>query len=234
MSKGFFVPNSKSGDFVANQKTSEGSYKWDQAAGEIGLAQQSALQNINKQYSTTINNAYNNYLLANRGIQGSMMGQNYKEAYGQIMQQQLVASIAETNMNATNLRAQIAQQGNAQLGTLEEAYKKEVSNLDRVAYSAKDYQSYLSGLVNKDDMSTKFFTEEESKTSIDFMYDRVFDAQPQNFVDEKGNQALTYTEWVNLNLKNNEADIAWSNWLLGLGGLSQFRKGVKEKGIRPL
>ena len=80
------------------------------AASEIGLNKQAAIQTLNKQYSTTINNAYTNYLAANRGVQGSNMGQGYKEAYIQKSQENLVANVAESNLNAAKVRADLAGQ----------------------------------------------------------------------------------------------------------------------------
>lgn len=234
MSKGFFVPHSVSGNYVSTQRNRDGAYKWDTSVNEVGLGQQAAFHSLNQQYSTTINNAYSSYLMANRGIQGSAMGQGYKEAYMQKSQQELIDNIAETNLNAGAARSQFANEGIQQIGLLDKQFKTEVSNMDRVAHSAKDYLSYLNNLSGENDINQKYFDENKRKLTIDDLYEDVFRAQPgKSFRDIEGNPGMSYTEWVNANLKNNTADITWSQWLFGEGGLNQFRDATK-KGIQPL
>lgn len=236
MRKGFFVPHSQSSDYVSNKRGSGGAYKWDQAAGEVGLQQQAAFQTLNKQYSTTIDAAYTNYLAASRGIQGSTMGEGYKEAYKQATQEGLQANIAETNMNAAQARMEITQQSLSKLQNIGSMFEAEVANMDRVGRTMEGYLSYLDSLMGAPDSKIagqKFLSEDQVGKRADTMYDMLFAAQPRGYLDAEGREAMSYSEWINSQMKDNQADVAWSNWLFGQGGLQQFRNATK-KGIKPL
>lgn len=233
MASGFYVPNSVSSNYVSNQRNASGNYKYDQAVQEVGLEQQAAFASINKEYSATINKAYSSYLSANRAAKGSAMGQGYKEAYEQANQESLIEQIAETNKNAATAKYQIASAGLESIGNISKQFEQEVSNMDRVAYSAKDYLEYLKTLSSKDDASKTYLTEDQMNLSVDNMYDAIFNAQPQAYLDAEGNVGMSYIQWVNANLKNTDADKAWSQWLFGQGGYGQFIAAIK-KGIKPL
>lgn len=241
--RGFFVPGSVSGEYVANQKTEQGAYQWDKAVGEVGLGQQAALSTLNKEYSTTISNAYTNYLAASRGVAGSNMGEGYKEAYRQSIEEGLAAGIAETNMTAGQARLDIAQQGANQMQGIQGLFESEVANRERVATTAQDYLTYLGNLettvtTGHDKkgkpitMQQKFLDEEQRKQSIDTMYETVFGAQPRGYTDDFGNVGMTYQEWLRQSLKDNETDRAWDKWFKQ-GGFEGFRQSVK-KGVKPL
>jgi len=235
MKTGFYVPNSISESFVSNQKTKGGTYQWDQASQEVGLGKQAALQTVNKQFSTTINNAYSNYLAANRGIRGSVMGEGYKEAYVQANQEQLHAQVIESNMTAAMARQEIGQDSNMMRESIQKAYDTEVANMDRAYKFADDYFGYLKTLSGLNDADLKYLDESQSAASIDDMYDTVFQAQPRDYVDEKGNVALSYTEWVNSQLKGNDSDLTWAKWLFSQGGLSQVQKAAGVgKNVKPV
>lgn len=231
MSKGFFVPNSVSSNYVANKKTQQGAYQWDQATQEVGLGQQAAFQTINKEYANTINTAYSNYLAANRGIRGSSMGQGYKEAYTQKTQEELATNVAETNLTASNLRQQMAGQGAQAVGNIQSLYEQEVTNMDRVSRTAGDYLGYLKSLTNSKDPSKLFLDPDKANAQLDDMYDLVFSAQPQDYLDDQGNQGMSYTQWVNSQLKDVDKDTVWAQWLFGQGGLNQFQAATK-KGVK--
>ena len=232
MSTGFFVPKSISESFVANKKTAEGTNQWGKASSEVGLEKQAALQTLNKQYSSTINDAYSNYLLASRGIRGSDMGEGYKEAYFEATQKELASKAAEANLGAATARQEIEQGASKQLLSVQEAYDTEVANMDRVYGSANDYLSYLRTLTNKTDMTTPYLSTDqmsglESRAlTIDDMYDTVWQAQPVDYLDEEGNIALSYIEWVNTQLKGTDADKSWIKWFLQ-GGFDQAKAGSK-------
>ena len=230
MKNGFFVPASISENYVSNKKTADGSNVWDKATGEATLGKQAALQTVNKEYSNTINNAYSNYLLANRGIRGSDMGEGYKEAYIEATKAQLMNQAAETNLTAANLRVEIGEAINKQLIGVRGAYETEVANMDRVYSSANDYLSYLKTLGKSTDLTSKYLTADQESLTIDDLYDTVFQAQPKDYLDEKGNIALSYIEWVNAQLKDTEADTSWSRWFLQ-GGFNQAKIAVK-KGVK--
>lgn len=231
MSKGFFVPNSVSDGFVANQQTNKGNFKWDESAAEIGLNQQAVLQNLTKEYNTTINTAYSNYLSANRSIKGTMMGQGYKEAYMQRTEQDLQANLAETNMGMASARNQLGAESAKSMDKLGEQYRTEVGNMDRVSSSMNDYLGYLKTLTNSKNINQTYLSEKQMGQSIDDMYDAVYQAQPQDYLDSQGDKGISYIDWVRTNLKDNAADKAWSEWLFASGGYNQFREATK-KGIK--
>lgn len=231
MKRGFFVPNSVSDNFVANKKTGEGAYLWDTATQEVDLGKQAALQTVNKQYSTTIGQAYSSYLLANRGLKGSNMGEGYKEAYSQVIQKQLSDQVAEVNMTAANARQELGQNANGMKDIIAKAYETETANMDRVFNSASDYLAYLKSLTGSVDITKKYLTPDQEVLSIDDMYETVWQAQPKDYLDAQGNLGMSYVEWVNANLKNNDADLQWSRWLFGSGGLEQAKTATK-KGIK--
>lgn len=233
MSKGFFVPNSVSSNFVSNQRNTGGDYKYDTAVNEVGLNQQAALQSLNKQYSTTINNAYTNYLAASRGVRGSNMGEGYKQAYMQKAQDDLAANVAETNLTAANARAQMGMEGLQQIGAIGKQFETEVGNMDRVAKSMTDYLGYLKTLTGSTDASQTYLNADQMGASVDNLYDTLFNAQPQAYLDAEGNMGMSYIQWVQANLKDTATDTAWSQWLFGQGGYNQFREATK-KGVQPL
>lgn len=231
MSKGFFIPSSVSEHYVARQRTQGGGYRWDEAVDNVSLGQQAAIQNLNKEYSNTINNAYTNYLAANRGIRGSGMGQGYKDAYVQQAQIDQQTQIAQANLNSANVRNQINANANTQRLNIYEQYKAEAANMDRVSSTANMYLNYLKTL-EKD--GTNFLTPEQEGYNLDMMYDTIFDdelsAKIKNFTDDKGDSAKGYVEWMEGNLKDTEADRAWAQWFRA-GGYQQF-KDAKKRGIR--
>lgn len=225
MSKGFFVPNSVGSNYVPNKKTAEGAYQYDQSKQQVGLGQQAAFQSISKQYSSTIDSAFSNYLSANRGIKGSQMGEGYKQAYGKVIEDKLAAQVAESTMNAGQLRQQVSQEGEAAKAQIQAMYEKEVTNMDRVASSANDYLAYLKTLTNT---SQTYLTADQMSLSLDDLYDVVFQAQPEDYFDRQGNIGLSYIEFVNSQLKNNDNDLEWSKWLFSQGGFRQFREATKK------
>lgn len=230
MRRGFFVPNSASGNYVANKKTNEGAYQWDQADQEVSLGKHAALQTIDKQYSTTINDAYSQYLMASRGLRGADMGEGYKEAYAGVIQKQLADQIAQVNMTAENARQELNKDAASMQDIIKKTYEGEVANIDRTLKYAGDYLAYLKSLSTID--NKKYFTPDEEVLSIDDMYDAVWNAQPgDNYIDMKGDNAMSFTAWVNASLKSTEADTKWSQWLFGMGGLDQAKAAAK-KGVK--
>jgi len=230
MSSGFFVPKSISESFVSTKKTATGANVWDQATNEVGLGKQAALQTINKQYNTTIADAYSQFLLANRGIAGSEMGEGYKEAYRKAMEDNLATQTAEANLTAANLRGEVGTEANEQLAAVQSAYELEVANLDRVYSTANDYLGYLKTLGKATDLNAKYLTPDQEALTIDDMYETVWQAQPKDYLDAEGNIGLSYVEWVNANLKNTDADSSWSKWFLQ-GGFNQAKAGA-AKGVK--
>ena len=79
---GFYSTRSpETGAYVAGKRTEEGTPVYEAASGVLGMQKQAAIQNLEKNYATTIENAYASYLANQRGIETSAMGQGYKQAY---------------------------------------------------------------------------------------------------------------------------------------------------------
>lgn len=224
--KGFYVPNSISSSYVANKRNEEGSLGYQSMANEVGLQRQAALQDLGQQYATTIENAYAAYLAGNRGIMGSQMGQGYKEAYIKMNQENMMAQVANANATAAEARAELATQEADVQEQIQKQFEEEVSYFDRTAKSADEYLQYLKTLTGQDGTTT-YLDPENYEKSIDEMYDVVFGAQPQGYLDAEGNKGLSYLQWVNQNLGETSADNAWAQWLFGRGGYQEFVKSTK-------
>lgn len=144
--KGFFVPNSVSGSYVANKRNSDNSLMYDSQYNQIGLNKQSAIQQLNKNYDTTINNAYSSYLSSRNNIMTSNMGQGYKDAYLALQKASLNQNIIDTNTSLESARYEINQSAEEMQNQVYENYETEVSYFDRLANSLNDYLSYVKGL----------------------------------------------------------------------------------------
>lgn len=224
---GFYVPNSVSSSYVANKRTETGALGYESTANEVGLQKQAALQELSKQYSSAVENAYNAYLAQNRSVMNSNMGQGYKEAYMQQQQEDMMAQMANMNATAANARLELGQQeANAQ-EQINKQFQEEVSYFDRTAKSAGDYLEYLKTLTGQDGTST-YLEPENFEKSVDDMYDIIFGAQPQGYLDAEGNKGMNYLQWVNKNLSTSSADNAWAQWLFGRGGYQEFVQSTKK------
>ena len=227
--KGFYMPGSRSGSYVASKRTPEGSFQYDTAASELGKQKQLALQNLGETYASTIENAYASYLANQRGIQASAMGQGYKEAYTEEQQKQLAQNIAQANLTAASGRSELETQEQESRSLLEEQYKTGVANLDRVANSFDNYLTYIKSLTGTTDSNLKYLSDEDSTKSVDELYEKLYGAQPQSLIDEEGMAGLPYVEWMQKQLGKSEADATWSQWLLHEGGLQDFLTSVQAR-----
>ena len=208
---GFFVPGSKSSSYVAGQRTEEGSYLYDAAAGEIGLQKQAALQDLEKSYASTVENAYASYLANQRAINASSMGQGYKEAYEQAQQQQLASNIAEASKTTANVRAEIEGSAEKARTTLEQQFATETAQLDRAQSALTDYLQYLKDIGYTKDMTTELTLQE------------AFRAQPQSYTDPlTAEAALPFSNWLQTKLTDKTEDTDWANWYYYQGGRGQF------------
>ena len=242
MVTGFFAPASVSSDYVKNKRSATGSYAYDDAISQVGLQKQTAFSTLNKQYGTTINNAYANYLAANRGIVGSQIGEGYKDAYKLMQQEQLESNIIETNMSAAEARQQLNAQEAEGVGNIYEQYIAEIANMDRVSASLGEYMNYVSSLTDKENkpyLSDEWYDTETGQFTgeLDDFYDLVYGGNIQvegagNYTDVEGNSGLNYLNWITKNYGNTEADAEWYKWLTS-GGYKQFGDAV-GKGIKPL
>ena len=121
--KGYYVPNRVSNEYVDSKRNEQGAYEYDTYLQDVGMNTQAAIQSLNKDYSTTINNAYSQYLNAKNTIASSNMGQGYKEAYLQNQQQALQQNVAQASLTAAETKQQILQQAYEQQNAIGEAFQ---------------------------------------------------------------------------------------------------------------
>jgi hypothetical protein len=226
MAKGFFVPNSMSSSYVANKRNESGSLAYDDAATQIGIQSQQAFAALNDQYSSVINNAYNAYLMGNRAISGSSMGQGYKEAYLAAQQEGLAGQVAEANLTAANMRGQIQSREAELQESLQQSFASEVQNYDRVGQLFQQYNEYLRGVHNDEE---NYWNDEQMTQSADALYQNLSNAQfgiDSGWLDADGNRAMSYLEYVNAQMKDTQADTRWKQWFFGMGGYQSFLSSV--------
>lgn len=232
---GFYVPGSVSGSYVANKRDEEGGLLYESAANQVGIQKQAAIQQLEKNYAQTVENAYASYLAANRGVQGSQMGQGYKELYKQLQQQQLQQNIASTT---GDFRQQVmnieAQEASAQQ-QIQQQFQQEVSYFDRLQQSMSNYFDYVKSLT--DTNGNGYFDPYELNQSVDSMYDILSQAQPIGSFDAEGNQigyadqegkaGMTYSEWIAKQMGTSSEDQAWYQWFVS-GGFNEFMNAPKS------
>lgn len=228
---GFYVPGTVSQSFVSNKRDESGVPIYEGQLNQIGLQKQAAIQQLNEDYSQTIDNAYSAYLNANRGINASNMGQGYKEAYKELQQQQLMTNVANASINLQEQRANLnAQELNA-AQQIQQAYQTEVGYFDKLQQSLSDYYEYAKSLSyydEKEEKTLNYFTDEELKYDINSMYDLLFELQPQGYTDADGEQGKSFMQWVGSQLKDDDYNRAWYQWLLSTG-YNEFKQAPKAQ-----
>lgn len=228
---GFYVPGTVSQSFVSNKRDESGVPIYEGQLNQIGLQKQAAIQQLNEDYSQTIDNAYSAYLNANRGINASNMGQGYKEAYKELQQQQLMTNVANASINLQEQRANLnAQELNA-AQQIQQAYQTEVGYFDKLQQSLSDYYEYAKSLSyydEKEEKTLNYFTDEELKYDINSMYDLLFELQPQGYTDADGEQGKSFMQWIGGQLKDDDYNRAWYQWLLSTG-YNEFKQAPKAQ-----
>ena len=232
---GFYVPGSVSGSYVANKRDEEGTLLYEGAANEIGIQKQAAIQQLEKNYAATVENAYASYLAANRGVQGSQMGQGYKELYKQIQQQQLQQNIASTTSEFNKQVMNVEAQEESAKQQIQERFQQEVSYFDRLQQSLSNYFEYVKTLTDAD--GNGYFDPYELNQSVDSMYDILGTAQPVGQYDAEGNYigysdqdgkaGMTYSEWIANQMGTSDEDQAWYQWMIS-GGFNEFMNAPKS------
>lgn len=232
---GFYVPGSVSGSYVANKRDEEGTLLYEGAANEIGIQKQAAIQQLEKNYAATVENAYASYLAANRGVQGSQMGQGYKELYKQIQQQQLQQNIASTTSEFNKQVMNVEAQEESAKQQIQERFQQEVSYFDRLQQSLGNYFEYVKTLTDAD--GNGYFDPYELNQSVDSMYDILGTAQPigqydgeGNYIgysDQDGKAGMTYSEWIANQMGTSDEDQAWYQWMIS-GGFNEFMNAPKS------
>lgn len=232
---GFYVPGSVSGSYVANKRDEEGTLLYEGAANEIGIQKQAAIQQLEKNYAATVENAYASYLAANRGVQGSQMGQGYKELYKQIQQQQLQQNIASTTSEFNKQVMNVEAQEESAKQQIQERFQQEVSYFDRLQQSLGNYFEYVKTLTDAD--GNGYFDPYELNQSVDSMYDILGTAQPigqydaegnyTGYSDQDGKAGMTYSEWIANQMGTSDEDQAWYQWMIS-GGFNEFMNAPKS------
>lgn len=143
---GFYIPSNFSANYVANKKTEEGTYKYDSAINQVGIDAQRSMQQLNKQYNMTINQAYGQNLLANRGLRASVIGTGYKEAFAQNIRDSLAAELTQVDLSVGSVKQSIFDQLSASIGQIGQAQQQEINNMRRMASSVEQYNEYLKTL----------------------------------------------------------------------------------------
>lgn len=236
--QGFYVPGSLSSSYVQSKRNEQGSLGYDSQRNQVGIAEQSAIQDLQSQYESTIENAYAAYLANQRNIAMSNMGQGYKQMYGDLAQQHMQQSIATDRASIQSAMSEIQQNAAVAKANIDANFETEVANLDRVANSFQQYRDYLSKLTRKDaksgDKSVDLFTKEEAALSTEDIYDRLaeeFSQRAKNYVNGEDDTAgMSYTEWISnmYSGSDNANDKDWYKWFLS-GGYQDFMHSVAKR-----
>jgi hypothetical protein len=231
---GYYVPSSFSANYINNKKSEDGTYVYDQAINEAGIGAQRSLQQLNKQYNVTINNAYSQHLLANKGLQASNIGTGYKEAFTQQLQNAAAENLQQTATSVQNVKQDIFSQLGSNLQQINTSKLQEINNMRRMASSLEQYHNYLQPLT-KGIGGSKYTEDNKFKVGNEWTfednYNQLFDTQKGivgNYVDEENNVGLSWEDWLRKNSGNSATDTAWLDWVYG-GGADQFKNFIGYK-----
>jgi hypothetical protein len=234
---GYYVSSKFSENYVGNTKNEDGTYKYDSAANNIGIDTQRDLQQLNKQYNNTINQAYASNLLANRGLRSSNLGTGYKEHYIEQLQASTEAEIAQTQFSVQDTKMNIFESFSNNMESLAGMKQDEINNMRKTAGSLEQYYDYL-GTLNGAEGSYK--TEANGfKVGDEFTfednYDSIFGTDKgrlSGYTDNEGNSALAYEDWIRQNTGDSDDDTAWLDWLYS-NGMNQYKDFIK-KGVNTI
>lgn len=235
---GFYSTRSpETGAYVAGKRTEEGTPVYEAASGVLNAQKQAAIQNLQKNYATTIENAYASYLANQRGIETSAMGQGYKQAYLEAQDKALQQNIAQAGLSFAENKATINQNIAEAQSSLQKQYETEVGYIDRVRDTMNNYLTYVKSLRGKakptDEATSdeiRALTAEEEKMTAADLYERLYNLSPKDLYDPSMGQGLSYYEWIGSQLKDTESDAAWRDWLFYSGGYQDFVNAVKQRG----
>jgi len=228
---GYYVPSSYSANYVANKKNEDGTRVYDSAVNKAGIDAQRGMYQLNQQYNQTINNAYANNLLANRGLKASAMGSGFKEAFAQNQQAMLANQMNQVNLSVQDTKQSIFQALGSQLNQIGAAQQQEVGNMRRLAGGLEQYYEYLKTLTNPQGNYTDHqkFASGEGSTFED-NYNKIFSTNTGSvagYTDSQNESALSWEDWFRKNSGNSEKDTAWLDWLYQ-GGVTQYQDFIKN------
>lgn len=231
---GFYVPSNFSANYVANKKNEDGTYTYDSEVNRAGIDAQRNLQQLNKQYGVTINQASAQGLLANRGLRASALGTGYKSSFAQQLQDQVSQEVDQATLSVGEVKQNIFQSLGQNLNQIGQVQVQEINNMRRTASSLEQYHNYAKTLYNEEGNYTdKFGFKTGDEYTFEDNYDKLFDQQINNkgilslYLDESGNQGLSYEEWLRQNSGSSESDTSWLDWVYN-GGLTQYQDFIKN------
>lgn len=234
---GYYVSKSYSANYVSNKKNDDGTYMYDSAINQSGITAQRNLQALNKQYNVTINNAFAQHLLANRGLKASVIGSGYKDYYVAKLQNSLLEDLNQTELSVADTKRSIFEslaQDVSQIGSMQ---LQEINNMRRMAGSLEQYHTYLQGLSNTNDFTAKYITDQGFKVGDEYTfednYDKLFDQTINNkgilsqYVDEYNQPGLAFEDWLRQNSGDSDQDTNWLDWAYSTG-LLQYQDFIKN------
>ena len=222
---GYYVPSSMSQSYVLSKRNESGTLKYPGAIQELGVQEQAALQDLQTNYASTIDNAYASYLANKKSINTSAMGQGYKELYQQAQEKQLLSDIAEANMNLSSARSQIRENAANAQANIQSQAQLETSYLNRTQGALTQYLQYVKSLTGAN--GELALSKEDQAKSVDDLYETLLGLSPKSLTDKSGAQGLGFTDWIRTQLGGSDEDTAWGDWLFG-GGLYDFRTAVAK------
>ncbi len=225
---GYYVPSSFSANYVGNKKNEDGTNVYDSARNSVGIDAQRNLQQLNKQYNVTINQAHAGNLLANRGLRASTLGTGYKQAYAEQLQASVNNEINQAGLSVADAKQNIFNNLAGNLNQINMAQQQEMTNMGHMASTLEQYYGYVQGLtdegMNKYTDTNKF--DMSAGSTFEDNYTNLFSMNKgtvANYFDENNNPALAYEDW----LRQNEKDTNWLDWAYG-GGMTQYQDFIKN------
>lgn len=230
---GYYVPSSFSANYVANKKNDDGTYKYDTAVNKVGIEAQRNLHQLNKQYNVTINQAYANHLLANRGLRASTLGSGYKEAYIGQLQDSLNQEVEQIGLSVQGTKQSIFETLGKDLSAIGNMQQQDIDNMRRMAGSLEQYNAYLGTLTASDSPAT--FAERQGlkfgdEWTFEDNYDKIFAIDKgsiSGYNDEYQSPGLTFEDWLRQNSGNTDKDVSWLDWVY-TSGITQYKDFIKN------
>lgn len=226
---GYYIPSGFSANYVANKKNEDGTRVYDSAVNQAGIDAQRNLQQLNKQYNVTINQAYASNLLANRGLQASALGTGYKDAYTQNLQASTNEQINQASLSVADTKYSIFSSLSDRLAQIGGVQQQEVNNMRRMASTLEQYHDYAKTLQGTEGS----FAEAAGFTDGTFEdnYEQILGINKgsvSGYVDQHGGAALSYEDWMRQNSGTSDEDTAWLDWAYD-GGLEQYKNFIAPR-----
>lgn len=232
---GYYVPSSFSANYVSNKKSDSGDYIYDSATNRAGIDAQRNLQQLNKQYNVTINNAYAQHLLANQGLKASTLGTGYKDAYVQRLQESVNSEIDQANVSVQSAKQSIFASLNQNLQGISAIQQQEVNNMRRMASSLEQYHNYVDTLIAREG-GTRYVEDQQFRLGEEWTfednYNKLFETDAKRdiiskYVDENSFAGLSYEDWLRKYSGDSDDDTSWLDWVYS-SGITQYKDFIKN------